>query len=320
MLKRLAILGLLALGVLAGAQNQVPPNGGKQQEHPQAHPEVSQPNAPAAPAPRGAKQDASTSQEQAQEESTCEKYLKDAFAAANLSNWVLAGLGIVGGIAAIRTLVLIKRQADIMESQAKDARESGAQTFAILKEQTDNLLISAKAATVSAMAADESAKVAMGVSVPTLAVYKFSFINKEREAPAAFFQCPKVGLVLKNYGQSPAFLRKYAITLSWGDDKPGKCPAYPFDEEQVIAPGDTYRFTSIDLEVLDLPPQVVVEDLVCGKRHLTFAGWVSYKDIFGSPIRRLRFCKALLEYDPDPTKMVILDSSPLNMAVDPDDQ
>jgi hypothetical protein len=45
--------------------------------------------------------------------------------------------------------------------QAKDARESGAQNFKILKEQTDNLLISAKAATVMAMAADESSKAAL---------------------------------------------------------------------------------------------------------------------------------------------------------------
>jgi hypothetical protein len=75
-------------------------------------------------------------------------------------NAVLAGIGLIGIGVGVGTLLTIKRQADIMEIQAKDARDSAAQTFAILKEQTDNLLISAKAATVSAMAADESAKAA----------------------------------------------------------------------------------------------------------------------------------------------------------------
>jgi hypothetical protein len=81
-------------------------------------------------------------------------------APANVPNWFLVGAACLAGWLAYKTLRAIKEQADIMKTQATDARESGAQTFSILKEQTDNLLISANAATVSAMAADESAKAA----------------------------------------------------------------------------------------------------------------------------------------------------------------
>ena len=58
------------------------------------------------------------------------------------------------------TLTAISGQATTMETQAQEARKSAAQTFDVFKEQTDNLLISAKAATVSAMAAKDSAKAA----------------------------------------------------------------------------------------------------------------------------------------------------------------
>lgn len=75
--------------------------------------------------------------------------------------WVNVYITAVYAVIAGLTLFTIKRQADIMDRQAKDTRVSSAQTFDVLKEQTDNLLISAKAATVSAMAADESARAAL---------------------------------------------------------------------------------------------------------------------------------------------------------------
>ena len=47
------------------------------------------------------------------------------------------------------------------------------------------------------------------------------------------------------------------------------------------------------------PPAEVVEDLVRGERRLVFSGWVSYRDVFGSPIRKLTLYRELMEYDPD---------------------
>jgi hypothetical protein len=48
-----------------------------------------------------------------------------------------------------------------MDIQATEAKKSSAETLAAIKEQNDNLLISAKAATVMAMASNKSAKAAL---------------------------------------------------------------------------------------------------------------------------------------------------------------
>ncbi len=226
--------------------------------------------------------------------------------------WFTGGLVIVGLMQAgtmIWQASLLKGTLTQIQTQARH-----------MESQTQILGDSVAAAQRAADAAETSAKTAMGVSVPTLAIYKFAFINEGKENPVAFYQCPRIRLELKNYGQSPAFLRKYAIGFSWGSDKTEKFTVYPFDEEQVVDAGGIYIFNDVDLGVMDSPPAVVIEDLVKGKKHLTFAGWVSYEDVFGSPIRRLTVFKALIEYDPDPAKMVILDPSPLNIALDPDDQ
>ena len=185
-----------------------------------------------------------------------------------------------------------------------------------MKDQTKTLGGWVAAAQKAADAAEISAKAAMGVAVPTIAIYKFSFINEGRENPAAFYQYPKVRLELKNYGQSPAFLSKYVVSFSWGSDMPETVTSFPFDEEQVIDAGGIFVFGEVELGVLDIPPQNVVEDLVKGERHLTFSGWVSYKDVFGSPTRRLTFCKALYDYHPDPAKMIVLDPTTLNIWTD----
>jgi hypothetical protein len=154
MLKRLAIVGLLVLA--GGAWPQVPGNGSGQ--HDRAQDKQESTNHPK-PVVAVDSQHAANNQQQAAEKPP--KYpWSELLAPANIPNWFLVVVGAVTGWFVYRTLKAIKRQADLMEAQAKDARESGAQTFAILKEQTDNLLISAKAATVSAMAADESSKAA----------------------------------------------------------------------------------------------------------------------------------------------------------------
>jgi hypothetical protein len=307
MLKRLAILGLLVFWV-CGARSQVPGNGSGQHNKAQDKQETTDPSKPivAIESPAGA-----NNQDHASEK-PAEYPWGELLAPANIPNWFLVVVGGVTGWFVYKTLRAIKKQADIMETQAKDARESGAQATRIA-------LATAQAARKAADAADISAKAAMGVAIPTLAIYKFSFVNTGRENPAVFYRYPRIRLELKNYGQSPAFLRKFSICLSWGDEKTGKSPSYPFDEEQVVDAGDTYAFSESDLEVLDNPSPEAIQDLVAGKTHLTFAGWVSYKDMFGSPTRRLTFCKGLLEYDPDPAKMLVMDPTPLNPVPDYDE-
>jgi hypothetical protein len=209
-------------------------------------------------------------------------------------------LAIAGGV----QLMLLKiTWKTIQEQKTEMAIQTG-----ILK---DSVAASQKAAD----AAEISAKAAMGVAVPTLVISKFSFDNELRQNPAAFYQYPKVRLELKNYGQSPAFLRKYAINFSWNDDPWKKCIGYAF-EDRVVDAGETYQFSVVDLDVLDIPPQTVIEDLIRGKKNLIFSGWVSYRDVFDSPLRKLTFCRELVEYDPDPAKMMVIDPSALELWTD----
>ena len=61
---------------------------------------------------------------------------------------------------------------------------------------------------------------------------------------AEFYRNPRVKLELKNYGQSPAFLHRYAIGLSWDEHAPRKFTPYPF-EDKVIHAGGIYEFEQI---------------------------------------------------------------------------
>ncbi len=56
-----------------------------------------------------------------------------------------------------------------------------------------------------------------------------------------------------------------------------------------------------------LPDERIVSDLITGKRILGFSFWVTYGDVFGSPIKRFEFERYLIEYDPDPSKMAVAD-------------
>jgi hypothetical protein len=221
---------------------------------------------------------------------------------ADWSDWGFGGLlVIVGGSQVLflyRTLKAIQTQAGHMERQTKAL--------------DDSVAVAQKAAD----AAEKSATAAMGVAVPTLAIDKFSFINEGRENPVAFYEYPRVRLKLRNYGQSPAFLRKYAIGYSWDENSPKKFTWYPF-EDQVIDAGATYGLGEADLGVLESPPQEVIEDLVSGKRHLVFSGWISYTDVFNSPARKLHFCRELVDYHPNPVEMMVVDISDLNLWTDP---
>jgi hypothetical protein len=304
MLNRLVILVLLVL--VRGAWSQVPGNGSQQRENTQEQQKPAGPSKPvvAIGSPAGA-----NNQDHASEKPSKYQW-GELLAPPNVPNWFLVVVGGVTGWFVYKTLRAIKKQADIMETQANDTRESGAEASRIA-------LATAQAARKAADAAEISAKAAMGVAVPTLTLHKFSFIVS-KESAATFYQNPKVRLELKNYGQSPALLRKYSIGYSWDEDSPREFTSYPFEDE-VIDAGGTYEFGEQQFGVLDPPPQEVIEDLVKSKRHLVFSGWVTYGDVFGSPSKKLSLWRELVEYDPVARRMTVMDTSPAAMKrwVDP---
>ena len=108
MLKRLAILGLLTLGIGACAQKPFPLEGSHQQEQTQAHPDKAQPDAPSPCTSEICKENAENAERYAYYKSHPKEYLKAAIAPANLSNWILAGLGVIGGVLALFTILTMR--------------------------------------------------------------------------------------------------------------------------------------------------------------------------------------------------------------------
>ncbi|HTV06753.1 MAG TPA: hypothetical protein VME86_15400 [Acidobacteriaceae bacterium] len=180
----------------------------------------------------------------------------------------------------------------------------GFGTLGVVGWQTKILGISVKAAQTAADAAEMSAVAAMGVTVPVLVLHRFEFTNGGN--PAAFFRSPRIRMELWNYGKSPAFLKEYAIWFSW-EDSVIKPIMYPFNSEEVVRPNDKFVFNEEHFGVLGVLPEAVISDLVGEKQHLTFSAKIVYRSVFTFEPPPLEFSKRLLEYDPDPQKMLVTD-------------
>jgi hypothetical protein len=111
MLKRLAILGV-ALIVVSCAQKPLPMDGGQQQQQAQAHANEAQPNAPPPCVTEVCKENAENAERYAYYKAHPKEYLKAAIAPANLSNWILATLGVIGGILALFTILTMRWSAE----------------------------------------------------------------------------------------------------------------------------------------------------------------------------------------------------------------
>ena len=110
MWKTLAIFAVVTV-ISAGTQKPLPMNRGCQQEHPQPNTDIGQPPAPSC-ASEVCKENTENAERYAYYKAHPKEYFKTAIAPANLSNWILAALGIIGGILAVLTLRTFKRQTD----------------------------------------------------------------------------------------------------------------------------------------------------------------------------------------------------------------
>jgi hypothetical protein len=106
------MLGLLAISVLACAQKPLPIEGSHQQEQTQPLVDKAQSVTPPPCASEVCKENAENAERYAYYKAHPGEYLKAAIAPANLSNWILAGIGIVGSFIAVITLWTFKRQTD----------------------------------------------------------------------------------------------------------------------------------------------------------------------------------------------------------------
>jgi len=179
----------------------------------------------------------------------------------------------------------------------------GFGTLVVVGWQTAILGKSVSVAKTAADAAEISAKAAMGVAVPTLVLIGFDFAEMGVASFAAKLQHPEMRVVVKNYGQTPAFLKSYALKYSCeGIKLTSSIPnAYHFEDGTVIEAGQEYVLQ--DAAYTPWQP-FSVEDIVAimnQKKTLGIAGCLWYGDVFGSPSRPLLFCKELADFRSDGT-------------------
>ena len=227
MLKRMAMLCVLVL--VNGAWSQVPGNGSAQHDKAQDKQETSNPSKPVVIIESPA---AANNQDQASKKPA--KYpWGELLAPANIPNWFLVAVGGITGWFVYKTLKAIKRQADVMESQAKDARESGA-------EATRIALATAKAAQKSGDAALRTVQVMIDSERPWL------IAHMEQSKSSCLLENGNVRFTwtVKNVGKSPAKLIEAGAMVSLDTMGPPLDQEYKMEplDERILVPGDSIPF------------------------------------------------------------------------------
>ena len=275
---------VLACIAIALVQHQANDNHVRKQgqQNAQSAKDVAGASTPSQSTPNGSNQKPSGDTEKKQHQTVDVVSVPKISTKKDATDWIMIGctvvltiVGIVGTCAAIKTLKAINRQALYMlvhakhfdklaKATANQADLMGRQLTQMekqtgeLKTATDIALIAAeatvdnvKAAIKAADAAKISADIAARVSVPTLRIEKFGFGYTGAASMAAILQFPNVEVVIKNYGQTPAFLRSWTIIFTC-EELP-KVPIYAdypgsgiVLEKEVVKPGEPYTLPKID--------------------------------------------------------------------------
>lgn len=132
-LKNLAILVL----VLACAQKPFPIQGEYQHNQPESKAAESYPNAQAVAAAEVEEENAANAQRKVYYQAHPQEYFWASIAPANFSNWILAGLGLVGGVLGGLTLWTINRQVNLQAAALRqwvdvEGVEAGSDKLAII--------------------------------------------------------------------------------------------------------------------------------------------------------------------------------------------
>jgi hypothetical protein len=246
---------------------------------------------------------------------------------------LLVFVGAIGIGYAIKTLQAVEGQVSEMKAQREtmqgqlaamqgqltQMQSSGTQTDALIeqaKQQTKELhdaadiaLAHAEAAVDSAKAARVSADIAATVAIPTLVVEKFEVGETGAANLEAFLQCPQISMTVKNCGHTPAFLKWWTIIFT-AEDLPeipqyNKSPAHGMLLEKIIVePSKSYTLPKlffphrVELELKD------VRAIIERQAMLNVYGFICYGDLFGNPLRRLKFCETALNLFDGPQPMI----------------
>lgn len=190
-------------------------------------------------------------------------------------------------ILGIPTLCYLIRQIHVMQAQAGH-----------MERQTKILEDSVAVAQKAADAAKISADIAAGLSVPTLVIHEFGAGDVGAANVEAFFQCPKIKIAVKNYGQTPAILKWFCICCTC-EELPD-VPVYEGPgcgivlEKIVVQPGAEYTLPNLMyLQMQEFSPEDV-KAIVNREKLFCAYGYICYGDILGNPLWRLKFCETVL--------------------------
>ena len=197
------------------------------------------------------------------------------------------------------------RQWKAMHEQLEQMESAGKQTDALIKHaegQVAALNVAAKAAKKSADAANLSAKIAAGVSVPTLVVEKFSSGDTGAANLEAFLQYPSIKLVVKNHGQTPAFLRSWSVIFTC-DGLPSVPVYYGAEpgcgivlEKEVVPANEPYPLPDLHHWQRQKFSDEDIRAIIHRKKTLCVYGCINYWDVFGTSMRQLKFCETAFDF------------------------
>ena len=167
--------------------------------------------------------------------------------------------------------------------------------------QTTVLSESVAVAKKAADAAEKSAIAAMGVAIPTLMLQEFTFVPREDRGLEDSLLWPTVMIAVKNYGQSAAIMRSFAVEFACGD-LPSEL-RYPsllhFDSGTAVETGEVFRLEEFGITSWRGFSREEASAIAQDSKTLTVYGCVWYDDIFGSPTHKLVFAKWGIHFEPD---------------------
>jgi hypothetical protein len=176
---------------------------------------------------------------------------------------------------------------------------------------SQNLILasSVSATQKSADAARTSADIASGVSTPTLVLHKLTLNFHPDGKLRSFYKYPEFRIEVKNFGQSPAFVKSYVIDIAAGDvpDDPVYSEPCRVDMQEVVEGGSTYLIGEGRCASPKNPDDAMFEAFSSGKKELIVYGYITYGDIFDSPIRTMKFCKIIAEIGLDGHDPLMMD-------------
>jgi hypothetical protein len=221
-------------------------------------------------------------------------------------NLLLVAVGALQVVLLRWTLRVIRRQAKEMIRQRILMRKQWsemAQQTASLKDYVEETKKIAKS-TVG------SANIDARIAIPTLVIDKFESGDTGAANLEAVLQYPKVKIVIKNYGQTPAFLRSWNIIFTCEElppvpdywNQPGQPGVEPpaagiLLEKDVVLPNEPYTLPELPAWKRTEISLQDVDAIVNRRKHLWVYGFICYYDLFGSPLRRMKFCEMALNFN-----------------------